>query len=89
MLRDLFISFFLFIDLFIYFSLFSFLYLFKDIELRYRVVTLRHAACLIGYQFFRSHFHRGILEIKIWRNVMDVVVYEENTSFLADFRHLL
>ena len=69
--------------------LFYFLSLFKDIELRYSVVTLRHAACLIGYQFFRSHFHRGILEIKIWRNVMDVVVYEENTSFLADFRHLL
>lgn len=85
----LFHSFYLLTYLFIYFSLFSFLSLFKDIELRYRVVTLRHAACLIGYQFFRSHFHRGILEIKIWRNVMDVVVYEENTSFLADFRHLL
>lgn len=78
MLRDLFISFFLFI----YFSLFYFIYnLFKDIKLRYRVVTLRHAACLICYQFFRSHFHRGILEIKIWRNVMDVFVYEENTAF--------
>ena len=67
--------------LFIYFSLFYFIYLFKDIKLRYRVVTLRHAACLICYQFFRSHFHRGILEIKIWRNVMDVFVYEENTAF--------
>ena len=85
----LFHSFYLLTHLLIYFSLFYFLYLFKDIELRYRVVTLRNAACLIGYQFFRSHFHRGILEIKIWRNVMDVVVYEENTSFLADFRHLL
>ena len=77
MLRDLFISFFLFI----YFSLFYFIYLFKDIKLRYRVVTLRHAAYLICYQFFRSLFHRGILEIKIWRNVMDVFVYDENTAF--------
>ena len=67
------------IYLFIYFSLFYFIYFY--FKLRYRVVTLRHAACLICYQFFRSHFHRGILEIKIWRNVMDVFVYEENTAF--------